>query len=157
MNSFYCLLVWFFFASTQNIIEKSRIQETLNLWTHAYKQKYEYFFSYFFCLHIFSFLNLNIIKIFFFEGGLGLLSFRVSGLLSFRVSKLPGFQVSKFRSGSDGGTGTNERPGNWSCDLRANERPKKPASDGTNRHTMLVTCVRRHATRDIYWGWAWIC
>ena len=71
----------------------------------------------------------------------GLSSFRVSNFLSFQVSELQSFQVSKFPNWRYGGRGTNERPGNWSCYLRANERPWKQlhqmahTKQQTNRRT----------------------
>ena len=56
-------------------------------------------------------------------------SFKVSKFPSYQVSKFPSFQVAKWEGGSKeemGGRGevrtTNERSGNWTCDLRTNER-----------------------------------
>ena len=45
--------------------------------------------------------------------------------LTYQVYKVTSLQEGGKKAGREGGRGTNERPGNGSCDLRVNERPKK--------------------------------
>ena len=82
--------------------------------------------------------------------------FRVSKFLSFRVTKFPSFQVSKFPR-EEGGREDQWEAWNWSCDLRANERPKKNCTRWC-RHTHTRTWrlfdslvkIRNHQFKDIH-------
>ena len=83
----------------------------------------------------------NCFKNIFFGGWWG---FWVSKFMSLKVPEFPSLQVSKFLSfqvfkwdGAREEGRTNERPGNWSCDLRANERP--PMMAHTDTQTDMAT------------------
>ena len=85
-------------------IVKSCIRETLNLLTDADSSTDTKTASVF----LFNFSLFILFYIFCGDG--------VTKFLSFLVSKFPSFKFSKW----EGKRGTNERPGNCSCDLRAN-------------------------------------
>ena len=65
---------------------------------------------------------------------------------TFKNSEKPWKPVKGGReAGREGGL-TNKRPGNWSCDLRANEMPQKTSSNGANKLTDTQTQTQTDIT-----------
>ena len=116
----------------QSRVKKSHICKRLNLSTNVEP-------IYFNKISLFFLFNI------FFSGG----DFRVSELPSFQVFELSRFQISKFPCEREGGRGTDERPDNWSCDLRAHET-WKALKISRIRETLNISTDANSSTYTIF-------
>ena len=90
-------------------------------------------------------------NIFLLGGGGVCQSFQVFDFLNYQVCEFPSFQVSKFTR--KGGREDQWEAWNWSCHVRANERPNKTAPNGVDWQTDKQTHGHGDSlTNSAKWG-----